>query len=387
MKSFKHITPESRIFCGPDSLKQLPKELKRDKCERVLIFCDPFLKEEGTLLSMVEEVVGDRLVDRFYGICPGSPVPEVKKGAELIKKTNADAIVVIGGGSASVTARAAIIVACEGKGPHEICTHRDKDGKLVSPKLLAKKIPMYVVPTTPITAMVKAGASILDSESDTLLAMFDPKTRGRSIFIHPQFVESMPEGLLMSACMSTMAAAIDGLLSTDGDIISDALLIQSLRTMAESLADKESLDDPQVRCELLMATVLCGMGSDYTGFGISVVLGHAITAYNRINAGLVNGVLIPHALKYNKEAETGMKKVAQALSIDTQQPGYADAVCRRVDDILGALNVPHTLKEMNMDHEKLDEIAEAAMDDWYLHFNPIPVDHADVIKIIEDAWE
>lgn len=387
MKSFKHITPESRIFCGPDSLSQLPKELRRDHCERVLIFCDPFLKEEGTMLAMVEEAVGDKLIDRFFGILPGSPVPEVKKGAEMIKETKADAIVVIGGGSASVTARASIIVACEGKDPHEICTHRDSNGKLVSPRLMANKIPMYVVPTTPITAMVKAGASILDSETDTLLAMFDPKTRGRSIFIHPKFVESAPESLLMSACMSTMAAAVDGLLSTDGDMISDALLIQSLRIMADRLSEKDKLDDPEVRCELLMATALCGMGSDYTGFGISVVLGHAITAYNRINAGLVNGVILPHALRYNKAADAGMKKVAQALSVSVENSKFADEVCERMDHILGNLNIPHTLKEMGMPRKKFDEIAKAAMDDWYLHFNPIPVDTADVKRIVEDAWE
>lgn len=387
MKSFKHITPASRIFCGPDSLKSISKELKREKCERPLIFCDPFLEKEGKLLEQVKAQIGDKLVGVFTGIAPGSPVPEVQKGAQMIQKLNADALVVIGGGSSSVTARAAIILAAENADPHDICTVRDENGVLNSPKLTAPKIPMFVVPTTPITAMVKAGASILDPETDRLLALFDPKTRGKAIFIHPDFVKTMPDGLLMSASMSTLAAAIDGLLSSEGDVMSDALLIHSLRVLTEKLSDKEKLKDPEVRCELLMATVLCGMGSDFTGFGISVVMGHAITAHYRLNAGFVNGVIVPHALRYNIGATAGMKKLALGFGVPAEEEGFEQKICRKVEKLLGELDIPHTLREMEMPHEKFDEIAKSAMDDWYLHYNPIPVETEDVVKILEAAWQ
>lgn len=386
MRTFKHITPASRVFCGSDSLKNIPKELKRGKCERVLIFCDPFLVEEGTLLQQVKDEIGEKLVGVFSEIAPGSPVPKVMEGAEMIREKQADAVVVVGGGSSSVTARAAIIIAAENADPHDICTVRDEKGVLQSPKVMAPKIPMFVVPTTPITAMVKAGASILDPESNTLLALFDPKTRGKAIFIHPDFVETMPDSLLMSASMSTLAAAIDGLLSKDGDVMSDALLIQSLRILTDRLSDKSKLKDPEVRCDIMMATVLCGMGSDYTGFGISVVMGHAITAHYRINAGFVNGVIVPHTLRYNRKAEAGMKKLALGLGIASDVTGFAQKVCEKVESILADLDIPHTLRDMDMPHEKFEEIAKAAMDDWYLHYNPIAVEEKDVIDILEAAW-
>lgn len=386
MKTIKHITPASRIYCGPDSLKSLPAELKREKSERVVIFCDPFLVEEGTLLAKVKDMVGARYAGIFFDIAPGSPVPSVQKGAAVIRELNADAVVVIGGGSSAVTARASIILAAENADPHDICTVRDENGGLKSPRLTAPKIPMFVVPTTPITAMVKAGASILDSENDSLLALFDPKTRGKAIFIHPDFVITMPHNLLMSASMSTLAAVIDGLLSTDGDMMSDALLIHSLRVLAENLADQSKLKDPGVRCDLMMATILCGMGSDFTGFGISVVLGHAVTAHYRINAGFVNGVIIPHTLRYNKSAAVGMKKLAFGLGIPIDQEGFEELVCQKVEDLIRKLEIPHTLKDMSMPHEKFNEIAEFAMDDWYLHYNPLPVEKEDIVRILEAAY-
>lgn len=388
MNTIRHITPVSRIFCGPDSLRYLPAELKRERCARVLIFCDPFLIKEGTLLKRVQDILGDSLVGIFSEIEPGSPVPTVQAGAQAVIRAKADALVVVGGGSSVVTSRGAVILAAEQADPHDICTSRGEEGKLVSPRLLTPKIPMFVIPTTPITAMVKGGASILDPDTNAQLALFDPKTRGKSIFIHPDFIKTIPERLLMSACMSTMAAAIDGLLSTDGDILSDALLIHSLRILYEKLSNEEQLSDPRAEalCEIMLATVLCGMGSDYTGFGISVVMGHAITAFNRINAGFVNGVMIPHTLRYNRGAVKGMKKLASALGIPTGKEGFADEVCRCMEKFLSGLEIPHTLREMGMNHEKIEEIAQAAMDDWYLHYNPVPVGKDDVVKILKAAW-
>lgn len=386
MQSFKHITPQSRIFYGPDSLNHLRSELKHAHSRRALIFCDPFLVEEGVLLKKVQEEIGDLCVGIFSGIQPNSPLPMVEQGAEEIRRLNADALVVIGGGSSTVTARAAAILAAENKDAHVLCTSRDAEGKLVSPKLLEPKIPLLIIPTTPITAMVKAGASILDAESNRQLALFDPKTRGCAIFIHPDFVRSMPDRLLLSACMSTLAATVDGLLSTSGDQMSDALLIHAMRLLTRNLADPAHLDDVDTRCELMLATVLCGMGSDYTGFGISVVLGHAMCAHFPLNAGFLNGVTIPYTLRFNRSAVTGMEKLAVAMNIDSNCEGFADTVIDRIETILKRLDIPHKLREVGMPHEKFSEVAASAMDDWYLHFNPVPVRAADLEEILEQAW-
>ena len=59
----------------------------------------------------------------------------------------------------------------------DLCTTRGPDGRLSSPKLLAPKIPNWVVPSTPITAYAKAGTAVRDPDTDERLALFDPKTR------------------------------------------------------------------------------------------------------------------------------------------------------------------------------------------------------------------
>jgi alcohol dehydrogenase class IV len=237
MRSFQHITPPQRLFSGPASLGLLGPELER---------------------------LNSRRAHRIRA----QPL-----------QLRAPASVAVGGGSAIVTARAASILPAENGDLKTLCTLRDQRGELVSPRLLAPKLPHLVVPTTPTTATVKAGSAVFDPADGARLALFDPKTRAHAIFIHPELVESAPRELVVTASLDTFVSAVEGLTSHSGDPISDALLMHALRLLALHLPDQVHGDaDPAARGELIFAAVLCGQGTDYTGAGIATVLGHAVGA-------------------------------------------------------------------------------------------------------------
>ena len=79
------------------------------------------------------------------------------------------------------------------------------------PRLAADKMPQIVVPTTPTTAIPWAGSAMLD-EASARMALFDPKTRARSVFQNPVFTASAP---LVAAQRgsNSLALAVEGLLS------------------------------------------------------------------------------------------------------------------------------------------------------------------------------
>ena len=80
-----------------------------------------------------------------------------------------------------------------------MATHRDANGQMRSPKLQADKIPQLIVPTTPNTAMVKAGSAVFDVKAKQRKALFDPKTRSQVLFLHPDMLMSAPKDLILSA--------------------------------------------------------------------------------------------------------------------------------------------------------------------------------------------
>lgn len=389
MLSFQHITPPLRLFHGPDALGQLGRELDRVKSTRAVIFCGRSLVREGRLLQKVKSAIGERYAATYSDVRAHSPVPSVQRAVELLKQLRADAAIAIGGGSAIVTARAASILAAENRDLHELCTTQDGKGGLNSPRLMAPKLPQFVIPTTPTTAAVKAGSAVFDPEQGERLALFDPKTRAQAIFLDPEMLLSAPRGLVSSAGLNTFATAMEGLMSRQGNPLSDALLMHSVRLLGRRLPRLDQEDDAGVRGELALAAVLCGQGTDHTGAGITTVLGHAIGARHEMENGIANAIVLPHVLRFNAEASAaGIAKVAAALGLpDADETSSLAAVMQAVQAIFDGLEIPRRLRDVGVPAQALPAIADSGMGDWFLRGNPRPVrDARELHELLEQAW-
>lgn len=383
--SFQHVTPSFRLFSGEDSFAQLGRELGRLGSNRAVVFCGASLAREGTLVDLVRSAMGERYAGVFTGVKAHSPLTAVGAAACELARMEADGVVALGGGSAIVTARAASILLAEKKDARSLATHRDDKGALRSPKLLAPKLPQIVIPTTPTTAAVKAGSAVFDEATSERLALFDPKTRAQSVFIHPAAIGSAPPSLLVSASLNTFCMSIEALMSRSGDPLADALLIHALRLLWARLPGVTAANgDPAARGDLTMAAILCGQGTDYTGAGVTTVLGHAVGARFGTENGIVNAVLLPHVLRFNAEAgRTGLTKVAAAVGVSSS----ADAVVDAVRSLFRDLSVPSTLRSVGVTRQALPGIAAAGIGDWFLGGNPRPVkDASELLHILEEAW-
>lgn len=387
MHSFQHLTPPLRLFSGPDSLDFLGRELDRLKSRRAVVFCGRWA--QGPLLDAVRAGMGDRCAGVFTGVVAHSPVQSVQDAAQALKDLAADAVVALGGGSSIVTARAGSILAAENGDVRSLCTTRDAGGRLFSPKLLAPKLPQLIVPTTPTTAMVKAGAAVFDPVTGDRLALFDPKARAQAIFIHPDLILSSPRDLIVSASLNTLSMAIEGLVSRSGDPLADASLMHALRLAMQYLPDPGLGNDAGIRGELMLAAVLCGQGSDFAGAGVTTVLGHAVGARNHLDNGIINAIVLAHAIRFNGVAAgAGLHKVGTALGLpDMKAEDLVVAVAGAVEALFGTLGVPRRLRDVGVARDVLPEIAASAINDWFLKGNPRAVrGAAELQQILEEAW-
>lgn len=387
MQSFQYITPPLRIFHGADSLTQLGRELDRVGSRRAVVVCGPWAK--GPLLDQIHAAIGERCAGVFSDVEAHSPLRSVETAAACMASLDADAAIALGGGSAIVTARAASILLAEQRGVRALCTTTGADGTLKSPKLLAAKVPQFVIPTTPTTAMVKAGSAVFDPDTDERLPLFDPKTRAHAVFIHPLCVQSSPASLVISASLNTFAMAIEGLVSRSGNPMADGLLMHALRLVGGHLRRPETLEDPAVRGELLLAAILCGQGTDHTGAGITTVLGHAIGARYGTENGVANAIVLPQVLRFNADAaHAGLAKIAAALDLPHSSPDVLVArIAEAIESIFSALSVPRQLRQVGVPRDALPDIAAHAMGDWFLKGNPRPVrEAAELQQLMEETW-
>lgn len=390
MPHFEVSLPAIRLHSGEGSLQKIAKELRNLGRNRAVIFCGGSMSRHPTLLPELRTLLGDAYAGTFDRVRPHSPTDIVMQGAHFLRECGADAAIAVGGGSAIVTARGASIVLAEGREPRELCTTRGADGKLISPKLLAPKIPQLVVPTTPTTATPKAGTAVHDPHTGERLAMFDPKTRATCIFLEPSVLATAPVELIRSSSLNAIAMAVSGLESDRASPTSEALLRHSLLLLARWLPRLVSgADDAQARMQLVHAAILCGQGTDLTGGGLVTALGHSLGAKAHVDNGIVNAVLLPHAMQFNAQ-HIGSRHANVLAALreagGTGAAGESGNAIEAMRSLLRAVKAPESLRAIGVGRDVSDAVAVHAMNDWSLTSNPRKVAHDEILKVLEAAW-
>lgn len=341
---------------------------------------------------LIERVCGI-LGGRFAGFVPAvrehSPLPAVLEATHELLRLRADAVIAVGGGSAIVTARASSILAAEGADIRDLCTVSDGKGGLKSPRLTAPKLPQFVVPTTPTTAMVKAGSAVLEPQTAQRMALFDPRTRARAIFIDPEMLQSAPRSLVVSASLNAFAMSIEGLMSRVGNPVADALLMHALRVLDEAIDRSAVNDELRMREDLATGAILCGQGTDLTGAGATTVLGHAIGVRYSVDNGIVNAILLPHVIRFNaEESSSSIRKIAASMSMFCDDERLLlHKILDRTEQLVGRLIGATRLRDIGVPRESFQGIAEASINDWFLRNNPKPITTpAQLSLLMERAW-
>jgi alcohol dehydrogenase len=379
--SFQHLAPELRLFCGEDSLAALARELTRAGCHRAVVVSGRSVSRTDAM-DALRAALGPVLVGETQCVRPNSPVPAVEEAAQALEAFQADAVIAVGGGSAAVTARAASILLAENKPARELCTRRLASGAFESPRLAAPKLAQFVIPTTPSTAFVKAGSAVHDAQTGERLALFDPKTRARALFLHPAFLRTAPAELVREATLNTLSMAVEALESPKCDPVSEAMLMHALRLVARKL-DRMEPHDLVARQDLAVAAVLCGRGTEQAGGGLSSVLAHAIGHRAQVGNGIVNAIVLPHTMRFNA-AVTAFAEARITESLPQPQAGpAADAIA----SLLAPLPIPHRLRDIGVEAADLDAIAQAAMGDFFISRAPRRVQGPQELRaILAAAW-
>ena len=391
MRTFRHVTPPFRVYYGEASLQQLAPELERLRCRRAVVFCGRTIAQHDEALGLVREALGARYAGVFDGVKAHSPLPAVLAGAEALRALAADAVIAVGGGSAVVTARAAAILLAEARDISELCTQFPRGKPPVSPKLARPKLPQLVVPTTPTTAYAKAGSAVFDPALGQRRALFDPKTRAVSLFIHPALALTAPMALARDAGVQALAMAVQGLESNSRDPLADALLLHALRVLAANLS--ALMRQPQAaetRGQLMLGALLAGHGSDYAPPGLASTLAHVVGARFHLENGVTNAIVLPHAMRFNASAtHERVALIAEALGSTLGGLGEdaLAAATGALEALCAELGLPRRLRDTGVTPEALPQLAHDAAGDWFLHQNPRKVrDESDILEVLQAAF-
>ncbi|WP_453911708.1 hypothetical protein [Tsukamurella soli] len=190
---------------------------------------------------------------------------------------------------------------------------------------------------------------------------------------------------MQSASLNVLSMAVEGLLSRTDDPLADALLAQALRSVALWLPRlHEAPEASEPRLQLMLAALLGGQGSDFTGGGLAQALSHAIGPRSTAANGTVEALLIPHAARFVADVVADrFALVGDVLRVPNPAP---ETVVTAVQELLASFGVPARLRDVGVTEDALIESADHAMDDWAITASPRVPTRDEVIELLTAAW-
>jgi len=364
-----------RIRFGEGVLASLPDVLVTEGSTRPFAVVDEFVQTLPSVAAVLAAIAGTR-----YAKSAREPtVDEVEEAAARLAESGTDAIVAIGGGSVMDTAKAARLVAGQG-GPY---LRFAKGGVTYEPP----RIPLVTVPTTAGTGSeVSGGAVITDPATHTKAGIANPFLRAQHALVDPELTYGLPPGPTAHSGIDALAQAIAAIVVEARTPIGNAVALEATRLAAEALpAVVRDGSDRAARAQMMCASLMAGLAMNISDCGSEHSLGQALGGRYPIPHGLTIGLVLAETMEHDRRAVPALfERIADALGAfddGTHDGSRAVGAIRR---LLAETGFP-TLRSIGVTEADLDELADAALADYFISVAPEPWTKQDVIAAYRAA--
>mgnify|MGYP000103068098 CR=1 FL=1 len=297
----------------------------------------------------------------------------VSEGVEAYKAAGCDGVLALGGGSPLDAGKAIALMVGQTRPLFDFVDEGD-NYKRVNTDGVA---PIVAIPTTAGTGSEVGRASIITNSTSKLkLIIFHPLMLPGRVIADPELTAGMPAKLTAATGMDALAHNLEAFCAPTFHPMAEGIALEGMRLISEALetAYKDG-SNIEARSKMLAASLM-GSAAFQKGLGAIHSLSHPLGGKYGTHHGLLNAVLMPYVLEFNKKA-LGQKwqRMQQVLGEDP------------LEWVLGLrlrLAIPNTLSEVGIPEEAI-ELASAASQDPSASTNPVPLDDATHRQLLEDA--
>ena len=355
-------------YHGKGAIKCIIDEVNLRAFKKAFVCSDPDLIKFGVTKKVLDLLDNEGFAyDVYSEIKPNPTIENVLSGVEAYKKSNADYIIAIGGGSSMDTAKAIGIII---ENP-EFADVRSLEG--VAPTK-NKCVPIIAVPTTAGTAAeVTINYVITDAQKKRKFVCVDVHDIPVVAIIDPDMMSTMPKGLTAATGMDALTHAIEGYITKGAWEMTDMFHLKAIEIISKSLRGAVA-NTNEGREGMALGQYIAGMGFSNVGLGIVHSMAHSLGAVYDTPHGVANAILLPTVMEYNAPA-TGEKyrEIARAMGVENvdsmTQEEYRKAACKAVKQLSLDVGIPADLKEI-VKEEDIDFLAESAYADACRPGNP-----------------
>lgn len=303
------------------------------------------------------------LYDIFNSVEENPSLETVEKIAYMGRAQKSNFIIGIGGGSPIDASKAAGVLINN--------STATRYNLFDSPHL--KSIPIIAIPTTAGTGSETTPYSIVtNNELQTKLGI-SQRVFPEYALLDVKYLMFLPEKITINTSIDALSHLVEGYLSSNANVLSDALAEKGLKLFGECLnMIKEKDFTYVVREKLMLASTIAGMVIAQAGTSLPHGMGYALTYFHNIPHGKANGVLLKSYLEFCQD-ENKVRKILYLLTLEN-----LDDLGNFLNAMLGYVNT--------VSYEEMCSYAGImALNKDKLKNHPAPVIKEDILKIYKES--
>ena len=373
---------------GEGAREELAPEIKNRGFKKAFVVTDKSLAECGVINKVTDVLEKAGIPFEVYSeVKPNPTIKNVTDGIEACKKSGADVIVAVGGGSSIDTA----------KGISIVMTNPDR-ADIVSlngaSNTVNRGMPVIALPTTSGTAAeVTINYVITDEEREVKMVCVDPHDIPIMAIVDSDLMATMPKSLASATGMDALTHAVEGYITKAHNTMSDMFHMKAIKLIFKYLPSAVNEKDEEAIEMMGLAQYIAGMGFSNVGLGIVHSMAHQLGAVYDTPHGLANAILLPTVMRFNGEDPATAQRFREILC----EIGRPDAANLNDQDVINtfvwmiselskSVGITQRVRDVGAKEEDFEMLADKAMQDPCKPGNPREVSKEDFIELFRRAF-
>lgn len=382
MKDFNFCMPTNVLF-GKGQISNLPAAIKQFGKRVLLIYGGSSIKRIG-VYDKVKFLLQDCEILELGGIEPNPRIEKVREGVKLARENKVDVILAAGGGSVIDTAKA-IAAAFYYEG--------DAWEMIASRSEITKTLPVVTILTTAATGSeANFGAVISNEETNEKLGINSTALFPKVSILDPTYTFTVPAKQTAAGSIDIFSHFMEQYFVPSSTYMSDLLVEGVMKTVVKyAPIVLSNPDDYEARSQLMWASsiadngTLCN-GNQLVAFSVHGIE-HELSAFYDITHGIGLAIVTPHWMEYVLSEKTAPrfahfgKEIFNVKGKDDMES--AKLTIRALYKYFESLGVPMNFKDVGINADHFDEMAEQAVKNGDLAYAWVPLEAKDVKAIYE----
>ena len=382
------FTLNETSYFGKGAREELAPEIKNRGFKKAFVVTDKSLAECGVINKVTDVLERAGIPFEVYSeVKPNPTIKNVTDGIEACKRSGADVIVAVGGGSSIDTA----------KGISIVMTNPDR-ADIVSlngaSNTVNKGMPVIALPTTSGTAAeVTINYVITDEEREIKMVCVDPHDIPIMAIVDSDLMATMPKSLASATGMDALTHAVEGYITKAHNTMSDMFHMKAIKLIFKYLPSAVNEKDEEAIEMMGLAQYIAGMGFSNVGLGIVHSMAHQLGAVYDTPHGLANAILLPTVMRFNGEDPATAQRFREILC----EIGRPDAANLNDQDVINtfvwmiselskSVGITQRVRDVGAKEEDFEMLADKAMQDPCKPGNPREVSKEDFIELFRKAF-